>query len=87
MTYRGNITKGLILLASTRNRQEKYSDPRNADFSPHLEANTTDTRVQRGTHEIVIEEVSRHADGSPSHHRPQIGDQRDTKAVDHGDGH
>ena len=86
-TYRSDIAVRLVLLASTGDRQEENNDPWDADLSPHLEANRTDARVQRSAHEIIVKEIARHANGGPSHHCPQVGDQRDTEPVDHGDGH
>lgn len=81
--YRCNVSISLILLASSRHREKEHDNPRNTDFGPHFKVNGSKTRVEASPHEIIIEEVSRHADLSASQDSVQIGDQGDTKAVDH----
>ena len=75
------------MLARSRYGKEKDDDPRNANFSPHLQVHAPKARVKGRTHEIVIEEISRHPHRSAGQNSMQIGDERNSKAINHGDGH
>jgi hypothetical protein len=86
-TYGSDISKCLVLLAGTGNREEEDEDPWDADFGPHLKADGPNSGVQGSTHEVVVEKVAWHAHGVAGHDRPDIGDQWYTEAVDHRDGH
>lgn len=57
-TYGGNISESLVLFASTRNGQEEDENPWDADLSPHLEADRSDSGVKGSTHEVVVEKVA-----------------------------
>lgn len=83
MTHGSNIAIGLVLLASTRNSDEEYDNPRDPDFQPHLEVNRTNTRVQASTHEDVVDKVARHPDLVSSRDSDEVHEERDTEAPDH----
>lgn len=87
MAYGCNVAVSFILLASARYSKEKDDVPGNTDFCPHFQIHGTDARVKSGTHEVVIEKVSRHPHRGPRQHRMKIGDERDAKAVNHRHGH
>ena len=86
-THRGDIAILFILVATSRYGQEENDDPRNTNFSPHLQVNRADTGVQTSTHKNVINEVPRHADLVPSSDRNKVRPERHGETVNHGDGH
>lgn len=75
------------MLAGSRYGKEKDDDPRNANFGPHLQVHTSKAGVQGCAHEIIVEEISRHTHRSAGQNSMQIGDERNPKAINHGDGH
>src|SRR5258705_3703500 len=87
ITYKRNITVSLVLLASARYSEEEDNVPRDSNFCPHFQVHRTNARVKGGTHEVIIEEISRHTHRSPCEHSVKVGDKRDTKAVNHGHSH
>lgn len=87
VTHGSNSTILFVLFARTRNRQEKYDYPRDANFSPHLQINRTNARVECGAHEYVIYEVSRHAHLFAAGDGPKVSAKGYREAPDHGDGH
>ena len=85
--YRCNISILFILLAATRNCKEEHNDPRDADFTLHLEVNAINARVEACTHEVIIEEIARSADLSVSKDGVKICSKSNTEAIDHSYGH
>lgn len=74
-------------MTASRHGQEENDDPRNANFSPHLQVNGTNTGVQTSTHENVIHEAPRHANLVPGCDRNEIHSEGHSKTVNHGNGH
>ena len=85
--YGRNVSKLFVLFASTRNGKEEYDDPWNANLSPHFEVDGSKSGVQTCTHEVVVEEVAGHANLCSGPDSVQIGKERNTKAIDHGNRH
>jgi hypothetical protein len=86
-THGGNGTILFVLFAGTRDRQEKYNYPRDANLRPHLQINRTNTRVEGGTHEYVVKEVARHSQLFSTGDGPKVRSKRYRKTPDHGDSH
>lgn len=86
-THGSDISKGIVLLASTRDSKVENDDPRNANLSPHLQVNGTKARVKSSTHEVIVNEISRHAHRGFRHDGVEVGKERNTEAIDHGNGH
>lgn len=75
------------MLAGARYRKEEDDDPGNANLGPHFQIDRAKAGVQAGTHEIIVEEISRHAHGSASENGIEIGDERNTEAENHRNSH
>lgn len=83
----GDIATGFVLFEEARKRNVEQNGPGNADLGPHLEINMADTRVQDSTHEVVIEEVARHAVLGAIDHAANVDEGGHGEAPDNGDGH
>jgi len=83
----GHVAVCFVLLASPRNGEEEDDDPGDANLGPHFQVDVPQARVEHGTHEIVVEKVSRHANGVVGHDGEEVGDERDTEAINHGHAH
>jgi len=57
---RGNVAIDLVLLAATTDRDHEQQHPRDPHFSPHLQIDASDTRVQTRAHEQVVGVVPAH---------------------------
>ena len=54
-------TKLLILLDRAGERDEEEQHPRYSDFGEHLEIDATQSRIERNTHEMVVNDIAAHA--------------------------
>ncbi len=87
ITHRSHVSVLLILLTCARDRDKEHQDPRDSDLEPHLQVNRTNTRVQAGTHEDVVNEVARHANLVSSRDSEEVHPERHAEADDHRDSH
>ena len=87
MTYGSNITKLLVLFASTRHSHEENNDPRNPDFQPHLQVDRPETRVEACTHKDIINEVTRHANLVAGSDSEEVHPEGNTETDNHRHGH
>lgn len=81
--YRCNISILFVLFACAGDGQKKDNDPRNADFSPHLQVDRSKTGVEASTHKIVVEKVSGHANLGTGEDSIKVGDKGDTEPINH----
>lgn len=82
-----NIAKSIILLASTRDGKIEDNNPGDANLSPHFQINGTKTGIKCSAHEEIINGIARHADRSLRDNGMNIGNDRNTETIDHGNGH
>ena len=75
------------MLASTANGDQEKQDPRNTDFSPHLQVDAANPGVERSAHPEVVEEVAAHPHRGARVYSGDIGEPADEEAIEHGDGH
>jgi len=76
-----------ILLACARDRQEEDDNPRDADFRPHFQVHRADSRIERGAHEDIVYEVTRHAHLLTTCDGPKVSPKGYSEAPDYGDRH
>ena len=85
--YGSDVSVSLVLLEAAGNGEEKHDVPRDADFSPHLQVDVSDTGVQASTHENVVNETSGHTNGLSGNDGGKVHEERDKPAPEHSDGH
>ena len=61
--------------------------PGDANLSPHLQIDVSDTRVQASTHEKVIDEVSGHSHWFAGNNGSEVYEERNKPTPEHGDSH
>jgi hypothetical protein len=86
-TYRSNGAILLVLLASTTDGDQEKKDPRNTDFCPHLQVDTSNPGIERSAHPVVVEEVAAHPHRGSRVYSNDVGEPADEETIEHGDGH
>jgi len=61
--------------------------PGDADLSPHLQVDVSNTGVQASTHENVVNKTSRHTNGFSGNEGGKVHEERNKPTPKHCDGH
>lgn len=80
-----DVSAGFILLDQTGERNEEKHRPGHTGFSPHFQINVANTRIQAGTHKIIVEEVTRHTVMFAHNAANDIDECSHSEAPDNGD--
>jgi len=83
-----DVTIQLVLLNRGGDRDQEQEEPRQTDFEEHLEVDEAeDSRVQFGTHEEVVYEVSSHPVLRATSDSTVVGDEADGDSGENSDAH